>query len=149
MYDTHDRSGRTQFFFPTNETEHDSVGITEDALSAFPGGASGEGIGIVKTVGTKGAEHATDRNRFFLILLLLLLLRSSNCYPLDSAKSLKKAMDKGAIIVIMRAKDQWFSRIKGLRKYKPMIAKHPRSHNLSIKNLGKKAYDELVKRLKD
>ena len=57
------------------------------SLSTPPSGTSGEVIGSVKTVGTEGAKHVTDRNRFFLSVLLLPLLRNSNCYPLDSAKS--------------------------------------------------------------
>ncbi len=61
--------------------------VTEEADSASAGGASGKAIRIVETVGTEGAAHAGDRNRFFLRLLPLLLRESSNCYPLDSAKS--------------------------------------------------------------
>jgi len=62
----------------------------------------------------------------------------------------KKAIDRGALIITTRCRDYWLAGVPELVNYKNVISrtKSPRAAHLSQNNLGPSAYAKLVKALR-
>jgi len=62
----------------------------------------------------------------------------------------KKAIERGALIITARCRDYWLAGVPELVNYKNVISrtKSPRAAHLSLNNLGPSAYAKLVKALR-